>query len=157
RIVPSFSRNWLVRENPGRLPVPFNRFDTGVLAISALALLSWIVSPASHFAGGGLAIAGLLHLVRLGRWAGDRTFRERLLLILHVGYFFIALGFLLEAASTFGLVLPSAGIHAWMAGGAGIMTLAVMTRATLGHTGQALTASAVTQAIYLAIIIAAVS
>jgi uncharacterized protein involved in response to NO len=44
-----------------------------------------------------------------------------------------------------------------MAGGAGIMTLAVMTRASLGHTGQALTASVPTQAIYAAIIVAAVA
>jgi uncharacterized protein involved in response to NO len=37
------------------------------------------------------------------------------------------------------------------------MTLAVMTRASLGHTGKALTASAVTQAIYAAIVIAALA
>ncbi len=35
RIIPSFTRNWLVRENPGRLPVPFGRFDTIVVAIGA--------------------------------------------------------------------------------------------------------------------------
>jgi uncharacterized protein involved in response to NO len=95
--------------------------------------------------------------VRLARWAGDRTTRERLLLILHIGYAFVPFGFLLHAAASFGALPPSAGIHAWMAGGAGVMTLAVMTRATLGHTGQALTASAATQAIYAAIIVAALA
>jgi len=157
RIIPSFTRNWLVRENPGRLPVPFGRFDMIVVAIGALALASWIVAPDSRAAGAALGIAGLLHLVRLSRWAGYRTFRERLLTILHVGYFFVPLGFFLNAASAFGFVLPSAGVHAWMAGAAGIMTLAVMTRATLGHTGHSLTASAGTQAIYAAIIVAAVA
>lgn len=155
RIIPSFTRNWLVRENPGRLPVPFGRFDTIVVAIGALALVGWIVAPDNRVAGAVLGLAGLMHFVRLARWAGDRTLRERLLTILHVGYFFVALGFLLNAAAAFGLLPPSAGIHAWMAGGAGIMTLAVMTRASLGHTGQALTASAATQAIYAAIIVAA--
>jgi uncharacterized protein involved in response to NO len=77
--------------------------------------------------------------------------------ILHVGYLFIPLGFLLGALAAFALVPVSAGIHAWMAGGAGIMTLAVMTRATLGHTGQQLTASPATQGIYLAIVVAAVA
>jgi uncharacterized protein involved in response to NO len=157
RIIPSFTRNWLVRENPGRLPAPFGRFDIIVVAIGALALMGWIVSPGSHFTGTTLAIAGVLHLVRLARWAGDRTWRERLLLILHIGYAFVPIGFLFNAASAFGLVVPSAGIHAWMAGAAGIMTLAVMSRATLGHTGQQLTASATTQAIYAAIIVAALS
>jgi uncharacterized protein involved in response to NO len=157
RIIPSFTRNWLVRENPGRLPVPFGGFDKIVLAIGALALASWVVGPESRVAGAALALAGLLHLVRLGRWAGDRTLRERLLLILHVGYFFVPFGFLLNAASAFGLVAPGAGIHAWMVGAAGIMTLAVMSRATLGHTGQELTASVAIQAIYAAIVIAALA
>ncbi|MCP4618150.1 MAG: NnrS family protein [Bradyrhizobium sp.] len=157
RIIPSFTRNWLVRENPGRLPVPFGRFDMIVIALGALALVSWIVVPDSRVAGITLGIAGVMHIVRLSRWAGDRTLRERLLIILHVGYFFVPLGFLLNAASAFAVVAPSAGVHAWMAGAAGIMTLAVMTRATLGHTGHALTASVATQAIYAAIIIAAVA
>lgn len=157
RVIPSFTRNWLVRENPGRLPVPFGRFDLVTIAVGALALLLWVASPLGELTGSALALAGLLHLVRLGRWAGDRTIRERLLLILHIGYAFVPLGFLLNAASAFGYVPPGAGVHAWMAGAAGIMTLAVMSRATLGHTGQQLTASVTTQAIYAAIIVAALS
>ncbi|WP_024507435.1 NnrS family protein [Bradyrhizobium sp. ARR65] len=157
RIIPSFTRNWLVRENPGRLPAPFGRFDRVTLALSALALLAWIIAPDHPVAGVVLGVAGVLHLLRLARWAGGRTLRERLLLILHVGYAFIPLGFLLNAAAAFDIVPISAGIHAWMAGGAGVMTLAVMTRASLGHTGQELTASRSTQAIYLAIIIAALA
>ena len=157
RIIPSFTRNWLVRENPGRLPAPFGRFDLLVVALGGLALLCWIVAPDYRATGVALALAGLLHFVRLARWAGERTLRERLLLILHVGYAFVPLGFLLNALAAFGYVLPSAGVHAWMAGGAGIMTLAVMTRATLGHTGQELTASAATQTIYAAIVIAALA
>jgi len=95
--------------------------------------------------------------VRLSRWAGDRTSRERLLLILHVGYGFVPLGFVLGAAASFGVVPMSAASHAWMAGAAGTMTLAVMTRATLGHTGQQLNASRATQAIYAAIVVAALA
>ncbi|WP_407176781.1 NnrS family protein [Bradyrhizobium sp. STM 3562] len=157
RIIPSFTRNWLVRENPGRLPAPFGRFDRVTLALSALALLAWMIAPDHPVAGVVLGVAGVLHLLRLARWAGGRTLRERLLLILHVGYAFIPLGFLLNAAAAFDIVPISAGIHAWMAGGAGVMTLAVMTRASLGHTGQELTATRTTQAIYLAIIIAAIA
>jgi uncharacterized protein involved in response to NO len=157
RIIPSFTRNWLAKDNPGRLPVPFGRFDMIAIVLGALALLSWIVAPDRGVSGVALALAGLLHLVRLARWAGDRTLGERLLVILHVGYFFVPLGFLLNALAAFGHVPPSAGIHAWMAGAAGIMTLAVMTRATLGHTAQRLTASPATQAIYAAIVVAALA
>lgn len=155
RIIPSFTRNWLVRENPGRLPSPFAKFDTGVVILSAAALLLWIVSTNGRLIGILLAATGVLHVIRLGRWAGDRTWKERLVLILDVGYAFIPVGFLLASASAFDLVPASAAIHAWMTGGAGVMTLAVMTRASLGHTGQQLTASQSMQGIYLAIVIAA--
>jgi uncharacterized protein involved in response to NO len=157
RVIPSFTRNWLVRENPGRLPVPFGRFDMVTIAVGTIALVIWILSPAGTGTGGALAIAGVMHLIRLGRWAGDRTTRERLLLILHVGYAFVPLGFLLNACSAFGIVPTGAGIHAWMAGAAGVMPLAIMSRASLGHTGQRLTASLPTQAIYVAIIVAALA
>jgi uncharacterized protein involved in response to NO len=154
RIIPSFTRNWLARVNPGRLPVPFASFDMLAVAISAVALVLWVLRPDGAGTGVALALTGCLHLIRLGRWAGDRTWGERLVLILHVGYAFVPIGFLLNAASAFGLVPVGAGIHAWMAGAAGVMTLAVMSRATLGHTGQKLTASASTQAIYVAVVIA---
>jgi len=157
RIIPSFTRNWLVKFNPGRLPVPFGRFDGAVIGSSALALIAWIAAPLNMITGVVMAVVGVLHLVRLARWAGDRTTRERLLLILHVGYVFVPLGFILNALAAFGELPPSAGIHAWMAGAAGTMTLAVMTRASLGHTGQALTAAPATQGIYAAIIIAALA
>ncbi|MDA9438050.1 short-chain dehydrogenase [Bradyrhizobium sp. CCBAU 51745] len=157
RIIPSFTRNWLVKFNPGRVPVPFGRFDGVVIGLSALALIAWIAAPLNAVTGVALALVGMLHLIRLARWAGDRTTRERLLVILHVGYAFVPLGFILNALAGFGVLPPSAGIHAWMVGAAGIMTLAVMTRASLGHTGQALTASPATQIIYIAIIVAALT
>ena len=104
-----------------------------------------------------LVAAGVLHIVRLARWAGDRTWRDRLVLILHVGYAFVPLGFLLAGAAAIDLVPADTGTHAWMVGAAGTMTLAVMTRASLGHTGSALNASAMTQAIYAAVVIAALA
>jgi uncharacterized protein involved in response to NO len=119
RIVPSFTRNWLARENPGRLPAPFGRFDTVTIAVSALALVLWIVLPPGRVTGAVLLIAGLFQTVRLARWAGDRTLRDRLLLILHLGYAFIPLGFCLQVQrrsissrprppSMHGLAVPSA-------------------------------------------------
>lgn len=150
RIVPSFTRNWLVRENPGRLPVPFGRVDAVSLAVSGAALALWIAAPESRITGLALVLAGMLQAVRLALWAGDRTIRDRLVLILHVGYGFVPLGFLLLGGAALApAALPeSAGIHAWTAGAVGVMTLAVMTRATLGHTGRRLVANPATQAIY---------
>jgi uncharacterized protein involved in response to NO len=159
RIVPSFTRNWLVRQNPGRLPQPFGRFDALALAGSVLALVAWIALPQHIVTGVLLLAAGVVQSVRLARWAGDRTFADRLVLVLHVAYAFVPLGFLLlGAAILWPLDLPtSAALHAWTAGAFGLMTLGVMTRASLGHTGRDLVASIPTQLIYLAALIAALS
>ena len=155
RIVPSFTRNWLARENPGRLPVPFGRFDMVAIALGAAALALWIVLPQATVTGLALLAAGALHATRLGRWAGDRAARERLVLILHLGYAFIPVGFVLTGMAALDLAPAAAGIHALAGGAIGTMTLAVMTRASLGHTGRALVASRATQAIYAAIVLAA--
>jgi uncharacterized protein involved in response to NO len=156
RIVPSFTRNWLARRGPGRLPTPFGRFDILSMAVGAVALAAWVVAPSHAIAGALLIAAAVVHSARLARWAGDRTFTDRLVLVLHAGYAFVPLGFALVGASAIWPAVPeSAGIHAWTAGAIGVMTLAVMTRATLGHTGRPLAASAATQAIYLFAILAA--
>jgi uncharacterized protein involved in response to NO len=158
RVIPSFTRNWLARENPGRFPVPFNRFDSATLLATVIALAVWIFAPDWLGTAALMLLAGVLQASRLARWAGDRTTRDRLVLVLHVGYAFVPLGFFLLAGSIlFPQDLPvSAGIHAWTVGAIGTMTLAIMTRASLGHTGQALKADLLTQALYTAVVIAAV-
>ena len=157
RIIPSFTRNWLARENPGRLPAPFARFDGATLVVSAASLALWIAQPSGRLTAGALVVAAMLNAIRLARWAGDRTFRDRLVLVLHVGYAFVPIGFLLVGLGALDIVAVSAGLHAWMVGAAGTLTLAVMTRASLGHTGNALIASPATQAVYLAIVVAALA
>ncbi|HET7681477.1 MAG TPA: NnrS family protein [Xanthobacteraceae bacterium] len=157
RIIPSFTHNWLVRSNPGRLPVPFGKFDALAITVSAAALVLWIVLLEGWAVGAALFGAGILQLLRLARWAGDRTAADPLVVVLHVGYAFVPLGFVLMALAAVGAVQPSAGLHAWMVGAAGILTLAVMTRATLGHTGSQLVANTATQAIYAAVILAALT
>ena len=157
RIIPSFTRNWLAKRGAGRLPTPPDRrFDKAALLALLAALLLWIGAPEAPLAGVGLILAGGLHAVRLCRWAGDRCAAEPLVWVLHLAYAFVPVGALaLGGAILFPASLsPAAAQHLWMAGGIGLMTLAVMTRATLGHTGQALTAGRGTTVLYLAVILA---
>jgi len=159
RIVPSFTRNWLARSGDDARPAPpMQRFDKAVLLISIACLSLWIAMPERPLSGLSLIILGLLHLLRLTRWQGHRTGAEPLVWVLHVSYGFIPLGALALGASilTGGVAAPAAQ-HLWMTGAIGAMTLAVMTRATLGHTGATLHADRPTLAIYLAIFGAAVA
>ena len=157
RIVPAFTRNTLLRQGPGRLPQPFGRFDIVAIAAAGLALAAWTVAPDAGGTGVLAILAGLLQAVRLLRWAGDRCRGDWLSPVLHIAYAFIPLGFLLLGIAN--LVsepaMPGAAAHAWGVGALGLMTLAVMSRATLGHTGRQLRASPGTIAVYLLAITAA--
>jgi uncharacterized protein involved in response to NO len=159
RITPSFTRNWLVRRGSPRLPVSFGRFDRAALAVAAAALLAWVAAPGAPLTGWMAAFAAAAQALRLGRWAGERTAAEPLVLVLHAGYAFVPLGFATLAASILrpDLLAPTDALHAWTVGAVGVMTLAVMTRATLGHTGREMTATPVTRALYLAILVAALA
>ncbi|HET8996829.1 MAG TPA: NnrS family protein [Acetobacteraceae bacterium] len=157
RIIPSFTRNWLVKQRPTvPAPVPANRFDTVVLSVTAVALAAWLLAPGTlETALIGLA-AGLAHALRLSRWRGLATLREPLLWVLHLGYAWLAAGFcLLGLQIVVPWLPPFTALHALTVGAIGTMTLAVMTRATLGHTGRPLQASTGTTAIYLLVTVAA--
>jgi uncharacterized protein involved in response to NO len=157
RIIPSFTRNWLARMNPGALPAPADRWDVAAIILTAIALAGWIAAPSAMLVGWALFAAGLAQAARLARWRGWRAWRDRLVLVLHVAYLFVPIGFLLTALSAFGLAPESAGVHAWAIGAIGGMTIAVMSRAALGHTGRALIASPAVQAVYALLFGAAIA
>lgn len=159
RIIPSFTRNWLVRREAGRLPAPFDGADVAAMAVSGAALALWIALPAAR-ATALLALAAMaMNLLRLARWAGERTAAEPLVLVLHVAYAFVPAGFGLLALGILapGVVAPTGAVHGFTAGAIALMTLAVMTRASLGHAGRALTATPSIQAIYGAALVAALA
>lgn len=153
RIIPSFTRNWMARLHIEPLPAPFGRFDKAALLGAAAAVVSWIIAPDSQLTGGLLALAGLLHGVRLFRWRGDRTLREPIVTILHVGYGWLVIAFVLMGMAVLvpALVDESSALHALTTGAIGTMTLAVMTRASLGHSGRAIQTDPATLVIYLLI------
>jgi uncharacterized protein involved in response to NO len=156
RIVPSFTRNWLRLHGATRMPAEHGVLDGASIAILFVALTAWVVVPQNPATGIGLIVAAALALLRLARWQGQQTFREPLLWSLHLGYAWVPVGILLLGAGPFVPALPaSAGVHALTAGAIGSMTLAVMTRATLGHSGRALSADRWTAAIYLFVAAAA--
>ena len=157
RIVPSFTRNWLAKNGVREgLPGQPGRYDLAAIAVTAASLLVWVALPSSRVAGALLIAASLLQIVRLVRWGGVRARRDPLVLILHVGYLWVPVGLLLLGMSLLGTTVPtSAAIHALTAGAMATMILAVMTRASLGHTGRELRADGPTVLIYALITLGA--
>lgn len=154
RILPSFTRNWLSKNGHIALPAPYDGIDTASLFVALVALATWVALPDQHWTGVIALTAALAQGVRLVRWRGWAARAEGLVLILHVAYGFVVLGFLAIAASAFDLLDPVSSLHVLTAGCIGSMTLAVMSRATRGHTGLELHASALTVASYVCMVTA---
>jgi uncharacterized protein involved in response to NO len=157
RIVPTFTRNWLATRRSKLIPSAFGMLDRVALGTLHAGMVVWTFLPDWQPVGVVLLVAAALNLVRLARWGGVATFAEPLLLILHVGYFWLVVGVGLLGASLFDDSVPAAAaIHALTAGAMGTMILAVMTRATLGHTGRALHANMATITLFAMVTFAAV-
>jgi uncharacterized protein involved in response to NO len=157
RIIPSFTRNWLARRGPRHLPAAPGWIDRAALGCLHGGLVGWALFPDFAPVGLLLLLGALFNLLRLSRWCGLATLAEPLLFVLHLGYAWLIAGAALLGASVLGIgSAPSAAIHALTAGAVGTMTLAVMTRASLGHTGRELSADRVTLWIYLLVSCAAV-
>ncbi|MCT6871805.1 MAG: NnrS family protein [Bartonella sp.] len=143
RIIPSFTRNWMVKQSITNLPAPHDKIDQAIMIFTAICLVFWVIWPDAIFTAIIGGICGLANLYRLIRWHGWLTKKEPLVWVLHLGFLFIPLGFIALTLSTFDILHGGRAPvqHLWMAGGIGLMTIAVMTRASLGHAGRPLTVS----------------
>ena len=162
RIIPSFTRNWLTKQareggtDPGPMPAPFGRVDVASLGMTLLALALWVALPDTAFAASGMMLAGVVQALRLMRWRGWRTVASPLLMMLHVAFAFIPCGLFAVGLGGFDVLLAATGLHLLGIGGVGGMTLAVMMRASLGHTGRALEVGPVLTTAFASVALAAV-
>ena len=157
RVTPSFTGDYLVER--GLLePLPsFSRFDGLSTLLVAVAALAWTVQPQAVATGWLLIVAGVANVVRLSRWRGWMTWREPIVLILHLGYGWLTLSLLIIGWSTLGFWLkPADAIHALTTGAVGAMTMGIMTRASLGHTGRPKHAGSMTVMVYILVNLGAV-
>ena len=134
RVIPSFTDN--------KLRTRARRWKTieRLVPVATLgALIAALLAPDSRITALLAAIAAGVHGIRLAGWYTSKFWSEPLLWILHLGYAWIALGFALLALSAAGMTAAaSSALHAFTAGGIGALTLGMMARVALGHTGRML-------------------
>jgi uncharacterized protein involved in response to NO len=148
RIVPLFTRNALadegVRSNAG-----LN--TTAIISVIVVACIE-VVAPGGYVMTAAAGIAGLLVLGRSVHWGFHKTLGRPILWILHLGHAWIWLGLFLKAASAAGMPIQSSvATHALTAGAIGTLTLGMMARVTLGHTGRPLQVSPMITIAFVAI------
>ncbi|NRP20440.1 hypothetical protein LPJGGPFB_03699 [Ensifer adhaerens] len=157
RILPSFTRNWLNKFGRTDFPVPYNRFDTASILVGVAALACWTFSPQHIVTAAVAATASLMQAARLIRWRGWTTWPDKIVFVLHAAYAFVPLGFAAVSAGAVGALDGYPVMHVMTVGVMASMMLAVMTRASRGHTGRPLAASNLSCASYIAIIGAALA
>ena len=121
-----------------------------------LFLLTELFVPDSVTSASLAALAACANGARLAGWYTPRYWRVPLLWVLHLGYGWIVVGFYLKAGTALGLVPPQFTIHAFTVGGIGVLTLGMMARVSLGHTGRPLKVGAAMTSAFVLINLAAV-
>jgi len=140
RIVPAFTRNALIREGESeRLPQSFKPIEAASLIGAFAVTLCYLANAPDTITGGVAALAALAHLARLAFWRSWATRRAPILWSLHLAYLWLPIGYAtIAAARLFDAMPEPVALHALGVGAIGGMTLAVMTRAALGHTDRPL-------------------
>jgi len=150
RIVPAFTASGLRQAGIAAQMKGRALLDRATIAAMVAVVAVDLLRPWQSLAGWVAAFAALLHAARLAGWQGHRGLRMPLVWCLHLAYAWIPLGFALKAVHLLaGGAWSGHWLHGLTIGAAAAMVLAVMTRASLGHTGRPLVAAAPTAAAYL--------
>ena len=156
RIIPAFTGNALRARGAVAPMRSYRSLELAVIALTTAYVVADIASPFGKVTGAIAATAALTHFFRLSGWHGLRSWREPIVWILHAGYAWLPIGLTLKAVFVFtGASWAAHWQHALGAGAAGTMIMAVMTRASLGHTGRPLRVSRLVVVAY-AVLIASV-
>ena len=155
RVIPAFTMS----ATPGLKLNVRPSVERAALGFTALALLLWVLAPATVVWNtvGGLAfsLAAVAHVLRLLQWRPAITRHRPILWILHLSYAWIPLGLTLLAAAQFGWIAVSAGVHALAIGATAGLIIGMITRTARGHTGRKLQVSRPEIAAYGLVMIAA--
>lgn len=155
RIIPGFTRNGLIRHGIHIEIRARPMLDAAAIAAMIAVLAADIAAPQTRVNGIVALIAAAIQAFRLAGWHGYKSLREPLVWVLHVAYAWLVIGLLLKGLwLTADISIAAKWIHAFTVGTFATMILAVMTRASLGHTGRALIAPSPAVAAYLLISLA---
>ncbi|WP_109313515.1 NnrS family protein [Ruegeria sp. AU67] len=142
RITPAFTRNAMKRAGVSEAdwPVSVGALNKAGMGLSLILPLSVLASGDWEIAGAVALTLGVVQILLMARWRTIWAAREPILLALHLGLGMLALGLILWGLAVLGLGNEVAALHVLGIGCVGGMTLAVMSRAALGHSGRALVA-----------------
>lgn len=106
------------------------------LLLPLLAAVLMMLQTALSLAAAAALAAGVINLVQVFRWWHKGVLREPMLWVLFAGYLFTALGLITAGVAQWLPAYLSLGAHLIGVGGIGLLTVGMMARTALGHTGR---------------------
>jgi uncharacterized protein involved in response to NO len=135
RIIPMFTGNAIAEVTPRRKGL-VDWIGLGLVGLLLVLHLAVRPGPVTHWVG---IAAGVANAARLWGWGGSRTARSPILWVLHLGWLLLSAAIALRGAAALTPDVPGfAGTHLFTIGGLGLVTLGMMARVSLGHTGRPL-------------------
>jgi uncharacterized protein involved in response to NO len=144
RVMPFFTRAALPGAKPATRPW-LDVLNVGVVLAMLVLHLALPGNPlAVQVSGVAALLGGVLLFARLAGWHDRRAWAEPMLAVLYLGLLWLVAGLILDGLADFRLLPPSVALHVITAGAIGTMTLGMMARVTLGHTGRPMQAGRLT-------------
>jgi len=156
RVIPAFTTNALRRQGEENLPQTHPTVSVAAVASMVLIALGDLMALDDSLRGGLAIFAVAANVLRVTKWQTLKTLGEPIVWIIHLGYAWLIVGLSLKAFALFSPALTEiTAMHALTVGTVGSMTIGIMTRAALGHTGRQIHASPVMVAAYVMMSLAA--
>lgn len=152
RVIPFFTRNVL----PQAGVASWNAADLAAIAATAAIIPADLIAGEGPILGIVALAAGAANIVRMLPWRGWVTWRQPILVILYLGYLWLPIAFLLHGAAALDWLPVDAAVHALTTGAIGTLTLGMMSRVALGHSGRAIIAAPLTVVAYGLVLLAGV-
>ncbi|PPD34763.1 MAG: short-chain dehydrogenase [Methylomonas sp.] len=151
RVFPFFTERGL----SGVVCIRNQGLDIATIIVSLVVFCLLMLNVSGLFLMIFAVLAVALNTMRVSGWYDGRVWFVPLLWVLYIGYGWLIAGFAMVALTAYNVVLPSLALHAFTIGGIGVLTLGMMARVALGHTGRALKASNVMAIAFIFINLAA--
>lgn len=151
RVMPFFTQSGVPAAQPVTRPI----VERLTFVLAPLVAASNLFSSWPGTSGVLLLALGCVQAVRLAGWHDKRAWGNPILAVLYAGYVWLIAGFLLDGLASLGLLPPYPALHALTTGAVGILTLGMMARVTLGHTGREMRSARLTNLAFVLAILAA--
>lgn len=156
RVIPNFTRNYLIAKNSTYNIGKFPLVEKPALYLLVLLAIIDLVMPHSILSSGIALLACGAHAIRFSRWGGLKVLDNPIIWVLHLAYLLMIIALFLKGIEGVFDIPYNLYLHCFTVGSVGLFMLAIMSRASLGHTGRPLQVEGIITFAYVMVFVSAI-